>query len=301
MAAFHQRMDDTQQPEAPVPPNRSEQQARMMGAKVDIRLQEVLAKIRPFAAHYDEIVLPSMGRFYDGSDGPVSGKLHVRPMTGKEEEILATQRYVKRGQAINMIFQDCLQEKYNVERFLIPDRTFLLIYLRGISYTPKYDVELRCPECEHRFQETFDLDTLFMEYCPEDFGPASLHGVTPTTNLPFEYELARGDEEKRVQEYQQRRKHFDTQGQSDDTLLYRTATLIQEIAGLSDTTEIMQVLKSLPVGDVAYIRSQVNDPPFGIKTNVDVRCSNCSEEFDVEIPLEANFFFPKMKRKETRQ
>jgi hypothetical protein len=282
-------------------PSSSERNARSMGAKIDSRLSDVLAKIQPMTAHYDEIVLPSNGIFYDGTDGPKDGKLNIRPMTGREEEILATQRYVKRGEAIDRIFRACIRETYNTARFLVADRTFLLIYLRGISYTPQYDVELRCPECDTRFSETFDLDTLFVEYCSSDFGPESLKGIAPVTKLPFIYRLPRGDDDKAIQEYQQRRKQFDTSSQADDTLLYRTACLLEEIDVLTDTPSIFEVLKNLPVGDVAYIRNQVNDPPFGLKTNVEVRCNNCASEFDVDIPLEANFFFPKMKRKETPQ
>jgi len=81
-------------------------------------------------AHYDDILLPSNGRFYNGTDGPIDGKLHVRPMTGREEEILATQRYVKRGEALDRIFKACVREPYDTARFLTVDRNFLLIYLR---------------------------------------------------------------------------------------------------------------------------------------------------------------------------
>ncbi|WP_447516277.1 hypothetical protein, partial [Clostridioides difficile] len=64
-------------------------------------------------------------------------------MTGEEEQILATPRFVRKGQAINMIFQRCLKEQFRPEQFLTIDRTYILIYLRGISYSPNYDVEVK--------------------------------------------------------------------------------------------------------------------------------------------------------------
>jgi hypothetical protein len=140
---------------------------------------------------YETVELPSRGVFYDGTDGPTDGMLHIRPMTGEEEQILATPRFVKKGQAINMIFQRCMRDKYRPEEFLTVDRTYLLIYLRGISYTPEYDVEVKCPECDRKFSHTIDLNRLNVDECPQDYGPA-LEDVLPTSQYVFHYRLSRG-------------------------------------------------------------------------------------------------------------
>ena len=50
---------------------------------------------------------PSKGRFYTD----IPGVLHVKPMTGVEEQILATQRIVKKGKAIDAIFRNCFFAK----------------------------------------------------------------------------------------------------------------------------------------------------------------------------------------------
>jgi len=276
--------------------------ARMMGVNVDNRLQSVLQQIRQSTTNFEEIILPSLGRFYNGTDVPaINGKLHVRPMTGSEEEILATQRFVKKGQAVNMIFSRCLQEKFDVDKLLVVDRTLLLIYLRGISYTPNYDVEFKCPECDHKFEDTIDLDALDVNRCPDDFGPNSLKGKLPTTGLIFSYHLATGEDDRKIQEYRENknrlRKQFDTSNRSDDSLLYRSALLIDEIAELTETDKIVQVLRNLPINDVGYLRNLISFPPFGVDTNVPIHCPNCPAEFEVDLPIEANFFFPRAKPK----
>ena len=153
---------------------------------------------------YEEIVLPSKGKFYDGENGPKDGVLSIRPMTGEEEQILATPRLVRKGQAINMIFQKCIRENYRVENLLSIDRTYILIYLRGISYSPAYDVEIKCPECEKKFAHTIDLNSLYLESCPDEFGPI-LQDVLPTSKLPFAYRLATGKDEQDVQDHRDRR------------------------------------------------------------------------------------------------
>ena len=260
------------------------------------KLEELIQGIQTDAL-YEPVQLPSKGTFYDGVDGPIDGTIHVRPMTGEEEQILATPRFVKKGQAINMIFNRCMREDFNSEQFLSQDRTYLLIYLRGISYTPEYDVEVRDPETDQTFATVIDLNSLYVDYCPSDFGQENLQDVLPNTGYSFAYRLARGKDDQDVTNYRdQRVKNFDTAGQADDTLLYRTALLVENIEGLTDKRELRALLAKLPINDVAYLRTVVNEPPFGVDTKVPVASPYTMQEFEVELPLEANFFFPRAKR-----
>jgi hypothetical protein len=257
--------------------------------------QSLLSKIKQAKLIYEEIELPSKGRFYDGTTGPRNGKLHIRPMTGQEEEILATSRFVKKGQAMNMIFNKCIQEDYNAEDFLTEDRTYLLIYLRGISYTPQYDVEVVCPGCDRRFGHTINLNELYVDACPDDFHQNIMTDILPTSNIPFKYRLSTGADEQRIQDYRER-KNKEATG-TDDTLLYRSSMLILDLGGITNKNEILQLLKQLPINDVAYIRNTVSEPPFGVDTDVDIYCPGCLQEFTIDLPLEADFFFPRKRKK----
>jgi hypothetical protein len=265
------------------------------------RLAEIIQNIQTKTTLYEEVILPSKGRFYDGEDGPTDGVIHIRPMTGEEEQILATPRFVKKGQAINMIFNRCMQEKFNSEAFITPDRTYLLIYLRGISYTQDYEVEVKCPHCDRKFSTNIDLNGLYVESCPDDYSVSNLSDTLPTTELKFNYRLSTGMDEQRIQEYRDRklRGGFDTSGQADDTLIYRTSLMIEDIEGITDKNELVALLKKLPINDVAYLRNVVNQPPFGVETTVEIPCPGCLADFEIELPLEANFFFPRAKRKTT--
>jgi hypothetical protein len=275
--------------------NKSPSEMRVTGSG---RLEELIAGISAKGGMvYEQIELPSKGKFYDGENGPADGVIHLRPMTGEEEEILATPRFVKKGQAINMIFNRCMRESYDSANFLTQDRTYMLIYLRGISYTPEYDVEVRDPESDQTFATTINLNELYVDHCSADFGPESLEDVLPSTGYRFRYRLAIGKDEQTIQDYRERRaKNFDLSGQADDTLLYRTAHLIDEIEGLADKLEIQTLLKKLPIQDVAYLRTVVNEPPFGVETKVNITNPYTMRDFEIELPLESNFFFPRAKR-----
>lgn len=262
-------------------------------------LKELLEGLKGSTTIFEEIELPSRGRFYDDTNGPANGIVSIRPMTGEEEQILATPRFVRKGQAINMIFQRCLKENYRPENFLTIDRTYLLIYLRGISYSPNYDVEVKCPECEKKFGTTIDLNTLYVEQAPEDYGP-ELRDVLPTTKLPFSYRLSTGRDEQEITDYRDRRIKAFGDSSADDTLIYRTALLLNEIDGLTNKGELQILLKNLPINDVSYIRNCINEPPFGVDTNVEIICPSCLQDFEVDLPLEANFFFPRRKKTKTQ-
>lgn len=263
------------------------------------QLKELLEGLKGSTTLYEEIELPSKGRFYDGDNGPANGVVAIRPMTGEEEQILATPRFVRKGQAINMIFSKCLKEDFRPENLLTVDRTYLLIYLRGISYSPEYDVEVKCPECEKKFGTTLDLNSLYVESCPDDFGP-TLTDVLPTSKYKFSYRLSTGKDEQEIQDYRDRRIKMFGDASADDTLTHRTAQLLVDIEGLAEKRELQTLIKSLPISDVAHIRNCVNEPPFGVDTDVEIVCPSCLHEFSVDLPLEANFFFPRKKKGKTQ-
>lgn len=297
-AIAQQRVENSSGPKkrTPVPPKNNVSDMRVTGSN---KLEELIAQIATKGSIvYEGIELPSKGKFYNGEDGPSDGIIHIRPMTGEEEEILATPRFVKKGQAINMIFNRCMKENFDSSNFLTQDRTYMLIYLRGISYTPQYDVEVRDPETDQTFATTINLNELYVDHCPPTFGIENLEDVLPVTGYRFRYKLGCGKDEQIVQDYRERRaKSFDLSGQADDTLLFRTAHLIEEIEGLTDKLEIQTLLKKLPIQDVAYLRTIVNEPPFGIDTKVTITNPYTLSDFEIDLPLESNFFFPRAKRK----
>lgn len=246
--------------------------------------------------NYEVINLPSRGRFYD-DEALKAGVLHVRPMTGAEEEILATPRHIKKNEAMDMIFKACIQESVNTYNLLTVDRTYLLIWLRGISYSPQYEVEVECPRfgCETKFQTTIDLDSLNVDTCPDSFTSAKLNGILPKSGYQFSYRLATGADDMAVNEYRERRlRRFGDQA-ADNTLTFRTAMLVNNIETITDKDELQILIKRLPVDDVAHLRNLVTDPPFGVDTKIDCYCPACTNEFSLDLPLEAGFFFPRSK------
>lgn len=259
---------------------------------VNENLERLIRKASEQAGRYEEVNLPSRGYFYEES---IPGTLHVRRMTGEEEQIIASQKYAKEGVLIDKIFRNCISESIDPSKLLTLDRTYLLIFLRGISYSPEYEVQVKCPSCSASFSYSIDLSSLEFDYCKDDFGPANLLGELPISGIKFNYKLSTGADELKIIKYREKRlKDFGSEV-TDDTLLYRSSLLITNMEGISQSDEIKIVLKKLIIGDVNYLRNLLTNKPFGVNTNVDVFCPSCGEEFDMELPIESNFFFPRTK------
>lgn len=261
------------------------------------KLQEILEEIKEISSTYEEITLPSLGKFYNGTNGPTDGKLKIKPMTGAEQNILATQRFVKKGKAMNMIFDKCIKEskQYPSENLLVADRNFILIYLRGISFGQDYEVEITCPFTDKKFPYTIDLN-LDIKQCPESFTPNDLHGVLPRTKLNFSYRLPNGTDEQKIVDHRDKNIKFDNADKADDTLLYRTALLINEIDEINDEREILVLLKNLPIADVSYLRNLTTNEPFGVNTKILITSPFTGEEFETELPFNESFFLPAGKK-----
>lgn len=257
--------------------------------------QNLLTYLQEITHQYEPIELPSRGRFYTN----IPGVLHIRPMTGEEEQVLATQRLVRQGIAIDKIFEKCIQEKIPVDELLAVDRTYILIYLRGISYTPEYDVEIKCPECGEKYSSVINLDILDLELCPDDFGPRNLEGVLPSSKFKYSYRMPTGVDENEVSRYRDSRIDNFGEGVEDDTMLYRIATLLNYLEGNGNKVvgkkDLLFLLKKMPINDVSHLRNKINKNKFGVNTIVDMVCPRCEESFQIDLPLETSFFFPQEK------
>lgn len=259
----------------------------------DPNYRQVIDRLQGLTGKYVEIELPSRGRFYLHGEGPSNGILHIRPMTGHEEQILTSTRLVKQGKALNMVFKACIGEQIDPELLLAEDRNYILIYLRGISHSPYYDVEITCPGCSKTFPTKIELHALEVDYCPDDFGPSSLSDTLPASGIPFRYRLATGKDEILVQENREKRVKDWGGDVTDNSTLFRASLQVEDIGGVTHKMMIQQILERLPMGDISYIRELVNEPPFGVNTRVGLVCPMCAHEFEMETPMELGFFFPK--------
>ena len=86
------------------------------------------------------IELPSKGLLYPEGHPLAEGKVEIKYMTAKEEDILTNQNYIKNGSVIDRLLQSLIVTKFDYNDLLTGDKNAIMIAARILAYGAKYDV-----------------------------------------------------------------------------------------------------------------------------------------------------------------
>jgi hypothetical protein len=93
-----------------------------------------------------EIVeLPSKGLPYVEGHPLSSGKIEMKYMTAKEEDILTNQSYIKQGVVLDKLFQALIVTPFEYGDLLIGDKNAVMIAARVLGYGAKYETDVVSP------------------------------------------------------------------------------------------------------------------------------------------------------------
>ena len=88
----------------------------------------------------EEVNLPSRGHFYPKDNPLASGKVEMKYMTAKEEDILTSPNLLKQGTAIDKLLEALIvDKKIKLDDLLIGDKNALIIAARILAYSKRYD------------------------------------------------------------------------------------------------------------------------------------------------------------------
>ena len=86
-----------------------------------------------------EIVeLPSKGLIYPESNPLSSGKIEMKYMTAKEEDILSNQSYIEKGVVIDKLLQSLIVSDINYNDLIIGDKNAIMVAARVLGYGKNY-------------------------------------------------------------------------------------------------------------------------------------------------------------------
>ena len=87
----------------------------------------------------EEVELPSKGLIYPKDNPLSSGKIEIKYMTAKEEDILTNQNYIKQGTVIDKLLKSLVVTKINHDDLIVGDKNAILIASRILGYGKDYD------------------------------------------------------------------------------------------------------------------------------------------------------------------
>jgi hypothetical protein len=112
----------------------------------------------------------------------------------------------------------------------------------------------------------------------------------PKSNVVVGVKLLTGKDEMAMATTQQKRKKRNL---GENTLTEQLKNMIISVNGSAQYTDIESFVDFVPAFDSKYLRKAYAQ----IMPNIDMKhvfeCDNCSFEGDVEVPLTAEFFWPK--------
>ena len=128
----------------------------------------------------ETIELPSQGLLYAESSPLSTGRIEMKYMTAKEEDILTNQNYLRQGTVVDKLLQSMIVTKINYEDLLVCDKDAIMIAARVLGYGKDYTFKYTPSSTGVAEDVTIDLTTLDEKKLSENLVK------TPRTNeFPF--------------------------------------------------------------------------------------------------------------------
>ena len=254
-----------------------------------------------------EIVdLPSKGLIYPKDNPLSSGKIEMKYMTAKEEDILTTQSYIKDGSVLDRLFQaliisngDGLPIKY--VDLVTGDKNAIMIAARVLGYGKDYDVEIDDPTTTNVTQKD-SIDLTQFENKEYDGS-----GQTELNKNEFEFELPRSkrvvtfqalteSKERKIkhqlEENKKARKKLKDETSKD--LTTRLKNMILSVDGEYDQKIINSFVDNeLFAVDSKDLRTHISEVTPDIDLTWEFVSDETGERRDMLLPMDVGFFWPK--------
>jgi hypothetical protein len=255
-----------------------------------------------FVVPTEFVELPSQGKYYPEGH-PLHNKesVEVRQMTAKEEDILTSRTLLKKGIALDRLLTNIIVDKsIDPQALLVGDRNAIIISTRVSGYGSEYSTKVSCPSCGTAQPYVFDLneaeiytaDDLDLEDVVDN-GDGTFSTLLPKTQLNVRFRLLTGIDERRMLKLVDRtqRKKRGT-SEADHLITTQLKNIIVEVNDHTDREAITYVVENIPSIDARHLRLLYKRATPNVDLTQVFECNSCDHEQDMEVPLNADFFWP---------
>ena len=255
-----------------------------------------------------EIVdLPSKGLIYPKENPLSTGKVEMKYMTAKEEDILTTQSYIKDGSVLDRLFQSLIVSngdgapiKYT--DLTTGDKNSIMIAARVLGYGKDYKVEIQDPFSDNKQEEVIDL-TQFEAVEYEGSAQIELHKnefeyVLPKSQRKITFMAMTESKERKVKHQIKdlERKQRKLKDVTSRELTTRLKNMILSVDGESDTSTIINFVDNeLFAMDSQSLRNYINEVVPDMNLNYEFVSEETGERREMLLPMDVTFFWPSSK------
>ena len=245
----------------------------------------------------EEFDLPSKGLLYPKDNPLSSGKLELKYMTAKEEDILTSPNLIKKGIVLDTLMKSLIVSPINYDDLLVGDKNGLMVASRLLSYGKDYEVEMTCPDCGTKEKQVIDLSKVEAKPINEEEykNGNNFSFKLPNSKRMVEFKLLDHKAESQIAAELKGLKKLESRTGISQEMTTRLKHLILSIDGDENKGAIRNFVDTqLLALDSRALRAEIDRLQPDTDLSFVYNCSNCGyENVDMEIPLTADFFWPK--------
>ena len=232
------------------------------------------------------IELPSKGLVYSEDNPLSSGKVEMKYMTAKEEDILSNQSYIQKGVVLDKLLQSLIVSKINYQDLIVGDKNAIMIAARVLGYGKDYEFEYK--------GEKVTVDLSLLDNKPFDEasisqGQNEFSFTLPSSGTLITYKLLTHKDEMAIEAELRGLKKLNKNASPEVST--RLKHMILSVNGDSDKKLIREFVDTYFLAqDARSFRKYVADKQPDVNLTAQVDLMEGVE--DIEIPITVNFFWP---------
>jgi hypothetical protein len=232
----------------------------------------------------ETVELPSKGVVYPPDHPLRSGKVEMKYMTAKEEDILTNQNYIKKGIVLDKLLESLTMGKFDIKELITGDKNALLISSRILGYGKDYTFSYDGTE--------YTVDLTKLENKPFDETKVTPKGTfmftLPATGTKVEFKLLNDKDNEIIDQENESMKKFNKDSSSEVTI--RLKHQIVSVEGDNDKNNIRTFVEQILAQDSRALRKYIKDMSPDINLSTSVKINDVEESID--IPISLSFFWP---------
>ena len=247
-------------------------------------------KKQEFKFPTETVDLPSQGKLYSEDSPLKSGKIEVKYMTAKEEDILTSQNLIKKGLVIDKLLNSLIvTEGIKTDDLFIGDKNAVMVASRILAYGGEYNVEVADPNTGETFQHTFDLTECSFKELPDDvdYSKNEFELTLPVSKVGITFKLLTGKDETNIAN---ELKSLAKIGQPGEVTT-RLKNVVTSVNGDTSKSVISNFVDNMLSKESLFLRDEITriNPDINLTQEIDIG----GESTEVDIPMTVEFFWPK--------
>ena len=249
------------------------------------------------------IELPSEGKLYPEGNSLSSGKVEMKYMTAKEEDILTSANLIQKGVVIDALLRALIVsngegQSVNYNDLVVGDKNAIMVAARVLGYGADYPVEMTCPACGVKQKQDIDLTTLENKKVDNSSVDANGHFTfkLPVSKKTLTFKILTHADEILVEAEAKRMKKKKVGGNGVTyELTSRFKYMIVAIDGEEDKTNIRSFVENEFLSrDSLAFRQYIEMVSPDVDMTIYFECDSCGhEDSTVQMPMNVQFFWPR--------